>query len=76
MQSIKTKNCLVPPGREPRFDAALGDKVYYKAENGPIAEGVIRSIADDGNSVTLVQTGEDVGRHIPTASIIALVLSD
>lgn len=74
MQSIKIKNCLVSPSKIPRFDAAVGDRVYYRDEKGQITEGLIRAISGDGETVSLSH-GEVEARQVSTDSIIALLLN-
>jgi hypothetical protein len=76
VQTIKTKNCVVTPGGQPRFEAGPGDTVYYKDEKRHIAEAVIRSISEDGLTVSLSPNGRTDDKVIQTESIIAVVLGN
>ena len=76
MQTIKTKNCLVSPGKQARFEANTGDTIYFRDESAQIAEGVIQSVSSDRLSVSLFLSNGGGIRDISGESIIAVVVGE
>lgn len=72
--TIKVKNCLQPPGRVPRFEAQIADSVLFWDDKGRLAEGIIRTISQDGGSISVLLASGEEATSISVTSIVAIML--